>query len=45
MSENKNHFYIPEEEVTRLDKTLTARSKPRNISHADHGTKLSSYAE
>ncbi len=42
MSENKNHFYIPEEEVTRLDKTLTARSKPRNISHADHGTKLSS---
>lgn len=37
----KNHFWIPEEEVLRIDKKLTARSKPRNISFAEHGAKLS----
>lgn len=37
----KEHFWIPEEEVKRIDKTLTARSKPRNISFAEHGAKLS----
>lgn len=37
----KNHFWIPEEEVLRIDKKLTARPKPRNISFAEHGAKLS----
>ncbi|BAE85194.1 S8 family peptidase [Desulfitobacterium hafniense] len=37
----KSHLWIPDEEVQRLDKTLTARSKPRNISFAEHGSKLS----
>lgn len=37
----KEHFWIPEEEVTRIDKKLTARPKPRNISYAEHGAKLS----
>lgn len=37
----KNHLWIPDEEVTRLDKRLTARTKPRNISFAEHGAKLS----
>lgn len=42
MSDTKNHFYIPEEEVTRLHKTLQARPKQRNISYSAHGAKLSS---
>lgn len=37
----KEHFWIPEEEVQRIDKKLTARPKPRNISYAEHGAKLS----
>ena len=37
----KEHFWIPEEEVLRIDKKITARSKSRNISFAEHGTKLS----
>jgi len=37
----KNHLWIPDEEVQRIDKTLTARPKQRNISFADHGSKLS----
>ncbi|NLZ76574.1 MAG: S8 family peptidase [Spirochaetales bacterium] len=42
MSDTKNHFLIPEEEVTRLVKTLQARSRPRDISYSAHGEKLSS---
>lgn len=38
---NKEHFWIPDEEVVRLDKTLTARTIPRNVPFAEHGQKLS----
>ncbi len=37
----KEHLWIPDEEVIRLDKTLTARTTPKNISFAEHGLKLS----
>ena len=37
----KNHLWIPDEEVQRLDKKLTARPKPRNVSFSEHGSKLS----
>jgi hypothetical protein len=37
----KSHLWIPDEEIQRLDKTLTARSKPRNVSFVEHGSKLS----
>ena len=37
----KEHFWIPEQEVIRIDKKLTARPKARNISFAEHGAKLS----
>ena len=40
-NERKEHFWIPDEEVIRLDKTLTARTTPRNISFSEHGQKLS----
>lgn len=40
-NERKEHLWIPDEEVIRLDKTLTARTTPRNISFAEHGQKLS----
>lgn len=39
--EQKNHLWIPDEEVQRIDKTLTARPVQRNVSFADHGSKLS----
>lgn len=42
MDENKNHFYIPEEEVRKLDKKPRGGSKSKNICHPEHGTKLSS---
>lgn len=35
-NERKEHLWIPDEEVIRLDKTLTARPTPRNISFAEH---------
>lgn len=38
---NKEHFWIPDEEVVRLDKTLTARTTPRSVPFAEHGQKLS----
>lgn len=42
MSDKKReHLWIPDEEVIRLDKTLTARNTPRNISYGEHGKKLS----
>lgn len=42
MNENKReHLWIPDEEVVRLDKTLTARTTPRNIPYGEHGQKLS----
>lgn len=37
----KSHLWIPDEEVQRIDKTLTARPTQRNIAYADHGSKLS----
>lgn len=42
MSDKKReHLWIPDEEVIRIDKTLTARNAPRNISYGEHGQKLS----
>lgn len=38
---NKQHFWIPDSEVERLEKTPTGRNKPRDISYAEHGKKLS----
>lgn len=40
-NERKDHFWIPDEEVVRLNKTLTARPSPRNVPFAEHGQKLS----
>ncbi|MBR0599772.1 S8 family peptidase [Sinanaerobacter chloroacetimidivorans] len=40
-NERRDHLWIPDEEVVRLDKTLTARPAPRNVSYAEHGQKLS----
>ena len=37
----KDHFWVPDEEVQRIDKKLTARPKPKNIPFAEHGVKLS----
>jgi hypothetical protein len=37
----KSHLWIPDEEVQRIDKTLTGRSTPRNVPFAEHGSKLS----
>lgn len=37
----REHLWIPDEEVIRLDKTLTARPGPRNVSFNEHGQKLS----
>jgi len=39
--EPKSHLWIPDEEVQRIDKTLTARTKPRNVPFSEHGSKLS----
>lgn len=38
----RNHLWIPDEEVTRVDKKPTGRTTPRNISFTEHGQKLSS---
>jgi hypothetical protein len=38
----RNHLWIPDEEVTRVDKSPTGRTTPRNISFTEHGQKLSS---
>jgi len=40
-NERRDHLWIPDEEVVRVDKTLTARPAPRNVSYAEHGQKLS----
>lgn len=37
---NKNHLWIPESEVQKVDKKLQGRTKPRNIQHSEHGAKL-----
>ena len=37
----REHFWIPDEEVIRIDKTLTGRSNPRNVQYSEHGSKLS----
>lgn len=39
--EKKDHLWIPNSEVRKLDKKLTARSKNRGIQHFEHGKKLS----
>ena len=39
--EQKSHLWIPDEEVQRIDKTLTGRTTPRNIPFSEHGAKLS----
>ena len=39
--EQKSHLWIPDEEVQRIDKTLTARPTQRNVSFSEHGSKLS----
>ena len=39
--EQKSHLWIPDEEIKRIDKTLTARSTQRNVSFVEHGSKLS----
>ena len=38
----RNHLWIPDEEVTRVEKKPTGRTTPRNISFTEHGQKLSS---
>ena len=35
------HFWIPDEEVEQISKTLQARPKPRDIIFSEHGKKLS----
>lgn len=37
----KDHFWIPDSEVVRLEKVPRGRSKPRDISYVEHGQKLS----
>ena len=41
INEQLAHLWIPDEEAHSIPKDLTAREKPRNISHKDHGSKLS----
>ena len=38
---NKQHFWIPDSEVERLEKISRGRNKPRDISYVEHGKKLS----
>jgi len=41
MSNNKKeHFWIPDEEIKRVDKTPTARTQPRKRDFSEHGKKL-----
>jgi hypothetical protein len=40
-NEQLAHLWIPDEEAHRISKDLTARTKPKNISHREHGSKLS----
>ena len=37
----KSHLWIPDEEVQKINKKLTGRTKPRNIAFSEHGSKLS----
>ena len=37
----KSHLWVPDEEVQRINKTLTGRSAQRNMPFAEHGSKLS----
>jgi len=39
--EQKNHLWIPDEEVRRVDKTLRGGSNQRDVSFSVHGSKLS----
>ncbi|UUZ90680.1 hypothetical protein LJK87_33080 [Paenibacillus sp. P25] len=39
--EQKSHFWIPDEEVQRVNKTLRAMPTKRNVSFSEHGSKLS----
>lgn len=40
-NEHLMHLWIPDEEAHKITKDLTARSKQRNISYTEHGSKLS----
>ncbi|MFD0961647.1 S8 family peptidase [Paenibacillus chungangensis] len=39
--DKKSHLWIPDEEVQRLNKALRAIPPQRNVSYAEHGSKLS----
>lgn len=41
----KDHFWIPDSEVVRLEKVPRGRSKPRDVSYSEHGKKLSENLE
>lgn len=42
MSNNQRpHFWIPDNEVEQVSKTIRGDSKPRDIVHSEHGAKLS----
>jgi hypothetical protein len=40
-NEHLSHLWIPDEEAHKVTKDPTARSKQRNISYREHGSKLS----
>ena len=40
-NKQKPHFWIPDEEVHKLEKKLQGGQKPRIISFREHGSKLS----
>ena len=41
-TENKPHFWIPDNEVERIEKKLRGKTTPRAVVYAEHGVKLSS---
>ncbi|MDO5351877.1 MAG: S8 family peptidase [Succinatimonas sp.] len=41
MNDKKPHFWIPDEEVERISKKPTGRTKTRDIVYSEHGAKLS----
>lgn len=40
MKESKPNFWIPDNEVEKLDRTLRGRSRPHAVIHTEHGAKL-----
>lgn len=41
MNNQRPHFWIPDNEVEQVSKTLRGDTKPRDIVHSEHGVKLS----